>query len=248
MTPKNKRTPQDLPEPTAAMKQAISNASERASRRLPSPQMKLGRSGTGITLSNPHSDGKGWDAHVKDAFGSLSDNFCDVQIETLLRCLSDVSGEIASEKELNAALAMFAAAKPQNEIEATLAAQMIATHSLAMKLLGRARRETGLPQFEAHSNAATKLLRTFVLQIEALAKLKRGGEQTVRVEHVHIHPGAQAIVGSINGGGGTPEKPGQPLALALPSPDPERRPMPVIASDGKEAVPHAWRGARQRRA
>ena len=43
-----------------------------------------------------------------------------------------------------------------------------------------------------------KLLRTFTVQIEALAKLKRGGEQTVRVEHVHVYPGGQAIVGAIS--------------------------------------------------
>jgi hypothetical protein len=38
-------------------------------------------------------------------------------------------------------------------------------------------------------------------------KLKRGGEQTVRVEHVHVYPGGQAIVGAVSnrkveGGGG----------------------------------------------
>ena len=36
------------------------------------------------------------------------------------------------------------------------------------------------------------------MQIEALAKLKRGGEQTVRVEHVHVYPGGQAIVGKVS--------------------------------------------------
>jgi hypothetical protein len=36
------------------------------------------------------------------------------------------------------------------------------------------------------------------MQTEALAKLKRGGEQTVRVEHVHVYPGGQAIVGAVS--------------------------------------------------
>jgi hypothetical protein len=49
------------------------------------------------------------------------------------------------------------------------------------------------------------------MQVEALAKLKRGGEQTVRVEHVHVHPGAQAIVGTLqHGGGGALENSGRP--------------------------------------
>ena len=46
-------------------------------------------------------------------------------------------------------------------------------------------------------NLAVKLLRTYTAQIEALAKLRRGGEQTVRVELVHVHSGGQAIVGAV---------------------------------------------------
>lgn len=37
-----------------------------------------------------------------------------------------------------------------------------------------------------------KLLKVFAGHLELLAKLKRGGEQTVRVEHVHVHAGGQA--------------------------------------------------------
>ena len=33
------------------------------------------------------------------------------------------------------------------------------------------------------------------MQAETLAKLQRGGEQVVKV--VHVHPGAQAIVGNV---------------------------------------------------
>jgi hypothetical protein len=63
---------------------------------------------------------------------------------------------------------------------------------------------------------ANKLLRTFTMQAETLAKLQRGGEQVVKV--VHVHPGAQAIVGNITtgangaGGGATHEKSNQPHA------------------------------------
>ena len=37
------------------------------------------------------------------------------------------------------------------------------------------------------------------VQAETLAKLQRGGEQVVKV--VHVHPGAQAIVGNVMSGG-----------------------------------------------
>jgi hypothetical protein len=55
-----------------------------------------------------------------------------------------------------------------------------------------------LPNRRAYGALATKPLRTFTMQTEALAKLKRGGEQTVRVEHVHVYPGGQAIVGAVS--------------------------------------------------
>jgi len=87
-----------------------------------------------------------------------------------------------------------------------LAEQMAATHVLAMKELGHLRRAENVPQHDSHGSMAVKLLRTFAMQTEALAKLKRGGEQTVRVEHVHVYPGGQAIVGTVTRDGGSDER------------------------------------------
>jgi hypothetical protein len=60
--------------------------------------------------------------------------------------------------------------------------------------------------------------------METLAKVRRGGEQKVIVEHVQVMPGGQAIVGNVShygGGGGThqsvdqPHAPIDPQALAF---------------------------------
>jgi len=75
---------------------------------------------------------------------------------------------------------------------------MAVTHALAMEFLGRAKRAEMVPQLDSFGNLAVKLLRTYTAQVEALAKLRRGGEQTVRVEHVHVHSGGQAVVGSVS--------------------------------------------------
>ena len=51
--------------------------------------------------------------------------------------------------------------------------------------------------------------------METLAKVRRGGEQKVIVEHVQVMPGGQAIVGNVShygGGGGTHESVDQPHA------------------------------------
>ena len=87
---------------------------------------------------------------------------------------------------------------PKDEIEAMLASQMAVTHALAMGFLGRAKRAELVPQLDTFGSLAVKLLRAYTAQVEALAKLRRNGEQTVRVEHVHVHPGGQAVVGNVN--------------------------------------------------
>jgi hypothetical protein len=105
---------------------------------------------------------------------------------------------------------------------AMLASQMAVTHSLAMDMLGRTGRAGTPERMQAHGALATKLLRTFTAQTEALAKIKRGGEQTVRVEHVHVYSGGQAIVGAVSNrkteGGGVDEKDNLERQEALPPP------------------------------
>jgi hypothetical protein len=45
------------------------------------------------------------------------------------------------------------------------------------------------------------LLRLLNEQLEAMARLKgKAGQQKVTVEHVHVYPGGQAIVGAVNAG------------------------------------------------
>ena len=48
---------------------------------------------------------------------------------------------------------------------------------------------------------ATKLTRLHADLILALDKHRGKGQQIVRVEHVHVHQGGQAIVGNVQAGG-----------------------------------------------
>jgi hypothetical protein len=41
-------------------------------------------------------------------------------------------------------------------------------------------------------------MRTFAQLVDTLDRRRRGGEQKVTVEHVHVHAGGQAIVGSVS--------------------------------------------------
>ena len=47
-----------------------------------------------------------------------------------------------------------------------------------------------------------KLARTFSSQVEALKKYRSTGEQNIRVQHVNVSEGGQAIVGKVQTGGG----------------------------------------------
>ncbi len=83
---------------------------------------------------------------------------------------------------------------------------------------------------------ANKLSRTYTMLVEALNRHRGKGQQKVTVEHVHVHQGGQAIVGSVEAGGGVSHgNQRQPHAKAIshaPQPplwrqDPEREPLPV---------------------
>jgi hypothetical protein len=49
----------------------------------------------------------------------------------------------------------------------------------------------------AFGSTAARLLKTFAMQVEVLRRLRHGGRQFVRVEHVHVNDGAQAIIGNV---------------------------------------------------
>ena len=103
-----------------------------------------------------------------------------------------------SETAVNAALAIIEAAAPRNEIEGALAIQMACCHAAAMAVLARLGGAVGQERRVASlATAAARLMRTYAAQVEALRRLRNGGDQHIRVEHVHVHQGGQAVVGTI---------------------------------------------------
>jgi hypothetical protein len=96
------------------------------------------------------------------------------------------------------AIGAIAEMAPQNLTEAMLATQMINVHEAALKFLSDAGRVDTLEGREAHVLMATRLMRVFNEQLEAMQKLKgKAGQQKVTVEHVHVYEGGQAIVGTV---------------------------------------------------
>jgi hypothetical protein len=94
---------------------------------------------------------------------------------------------------------MIESAKPRDEVEAALIIQMACTHTAAMAVLSRIGGAHGGDRHVAMMTAAaSKILRAFAIQVETLRRLRNGSSQYVRVEHVHLEPGAQAIIGNLD--------------------------------------------------
>ena len=211
----------EQPAPDADERERITKAVTRMGSREPPPRVSVKRPQQGgpVSLAATHSDQVGHLAHLVDTFGTRSIDTTDMLLSQLASAVA-VKGE-TSEAQLNGALAAVHGIAPQDEAEAMLAVQMGATHTAALNALRRAQMADNLNQLDSWSTFATKLLRTYSVQLETLAKYRRRGAQTVRVEHVHVAPGAQAIVGPVThvaGGGGQEGKGDQP-----PGPGTEQR-------------------------
>jgi hypothetical protein len=116
-------------------------------------------------------------------------------------------GRVVDESELNFMLAVVKGIEPRDQVEAMLAAQMAAIHNATMTFARRLNHVENIPQQDSAERAFNKLARTFAAQVEALKRYRSAGEQTVRVEHVTVNEGGQAIVGSVtHGGRRTPQK------------------------------------------
>jgi len=130
-------------------------------------------------------------------------------LDGLLKQLSKVAskGEEVDESGLNFMLAVVQGIEPRDQLESMLAAQMAATHVALMKMAQNLMQaNVTIPQQDAAERAFNKLARTFAAQMQTLKQHRSSGDQTMRVEHVTVNEGGQAIVGNVrHGGGGVPE-------------------------------------------
>ena len=105
-------------------------------------------------------------------------------------------------KALNQAMPLLLAVRPENEVEAMLAAQMVGIHTMTMSMMNRAMRsDQTVEGVTTNVNRVTKLSRTFIGLLEALNKHRGKGKQKITVEHVTVNEGGQAVVGNVEYGG-----------------------------------------------
>ena len=194
-----------------------------------------------VEVQDPLQD----EGRLKAMAGSNSDTFNTLIATQAAEALwSGNSTPEEKSQHMQAVVAGMMGIQPRDELEGMLAAQLFASHNAAMECYRRAMISS--QTFEGRKenlNQANKLSRTYAALLEALNRHRGKGQQKVTVEHVHVHAGWQAVVGTIeHAGGGVLEKvEGQPHAITyapgtpMRSQDEEREAVP-LTSDGERAL------------
>ena len=192
---------------TEEEKARIAKYDERKKRK--SVKVKIVKSDSGesqITVENPK--GQLYEVKMLEALGTPDS---DLQIRLLDQVVQTFKGTVSADgfdndkvvSAYNSTMAILTGIQPQDEIEGMLAVQMIGVHNMAMETLKRAMiSDQTFEGKQANVNQSTKMLRTYIAQMEAIKKYRTGGQQKMVVEHVHVNEGGQAIVGTVNQGGG----------------------------------------------
>ena len=176
---------------------------------------------------------------LKPLTGSDFEDFGTILINQAVRATWTKGADQASlDMHYLAAAAGMRGAKPRDELEGMLAAQLVACHNASMECFRRAMLDE--QTFEGRRESllqANKLSRTYTMLLDALNRNRGRGQQKIVVEHVHVHEGGQAIVGAVTapalGEGHKRKTEEQPHAKltdarepALRSPDAERDAVP----------------------
>jgi hypothetical protein len=156
------------------------------------------------TLRFPSPDDPSLAGTLKALGGSQNDGFNNILVNQVANALWVAqSDEDTRERQFLAVVSAMVGAKPADELEGMLAAQMVAAHSAAMECYRRAMlNEQTFEGRQDNLRQAGKLSRVYADLMLALDKHRGKGQQRVTVEHVHVHQGGQAIVGAIQAGGG----------------------------------------------
>jgi hypothetical protein len=84
-----------------------------------------------------------------------------------------------------------------------LAAHMAVTNIVLLELVARTRGSIAGHRYEFKrldvlGNLTNEFIRTYTMQIDALTRKRRKGEPSIRVKHVHVYAGGQAVVGNVS--------------------------------------------------
>lgn len=135
--------------------------------------------------------------HLARTTGGRTDRFNHRAMRQLVGALWVPDGA-DKEQIIGAALDAVAGFEPADPVEGMMATLAVAQHAAAMECLRRAMIPSQPAEMATRlRHDAAKCTRAFADMAEAIDRRRGKGQQTVRVEHVTVNAGGQAIVGAI---------------------------------------------------
>jgi hypothetical protein len=148
-----------------------------------------------------HAPTNDLDAHraiLRITFGTFSEEFADTMMSKIISGLRPNAYDLLEEATLNAALATVASPRPESEIDALMCVQTVIAGFSAFRMLELSQRNLTEENIAVYGGYAAKLVKLQNELLQTLDRRRRGHNQSIVVKHVHIHPGAQGVVGIVN--------------------------------------------------
>ena len=182
-------------QPTERERAVLRKQAER--REAETPALRVEVLSKGATLLVDHPDATVGRELLMEALGTANAHFSGGLLYTLRIAASATEGCRFDQDLFNFMLSVITGIKPNDQLEAMLAAQMAAIHIAMMTFTQRLGTVDNIPQQDSAERALNKLARTFTTQMETLKRYRTGGQQNVTVHHVSVSEGGQAIVGNV---------------------------------------------------
>jgi hypothetical protein len=182
-------------QPTERERAVLRKQAER--REAETPALRVEVMHKGATLLVDHPDETVGRDLLMEALGTANAHFSGGLLHTLRTAASATKGCRFDQDWFNFMLSVITGIKPNDQLEAMLAAQMAAIHIATMTFTQRLGVVDNIPQQDSAERALNKLARTFTTQMETLKRYRTGGQQNVTVHHVSVSEGGQAIVGNV---------------------------------------------------
>jgi hypothetical protein len=233
------------PAPQAAVFKAVSYMDAIRGLAMTGKKRAGGEKKATTVVANHPDDLKGV---LKQIGGSRSDHWNHVLASQAIQTLwLKHSDKESCDQQYSATVAALIGIGPRDELEAMIAAQLLAAHNAAMECYRRAMLfEQTFEGCHEILSQANKLSRTDAALLDALNRHRGKGQQKVTVEHVHVNAGGQAIVGAVHPSEATKERSEERTdALrgithapdtALRCSDPERVSLPIASGARKTAL------------
>jgi hypothetical protein len=233
-------SPPKKPDPNAgkyqptAREQAVLDKYKAQTAGENTSRIKVSHGKKGIAISLDHLDVFTGSVLLAEALGTVDIDFVKGLLSQLVNATSQ--DQRPNESAINFLLSVIKGIKPNDQLEAMLAAQMAAIHTATMTFTRRLANVDTIERQDSAERALNKLARTFAMQMEALKRYRTGGEQKVTVQHVSVNEGGQAIVGNVNqAAGGAAAKKRVITTPALS--DARQQAMPIIETTPAQVVP-----------